>query len=231
MIKNKRVLGWIPARGGSKGIKDKNICLLDGKPLISYTIKAAKKSKYIDMVMVSTDSEKIAEVAKVCGAYIPGLRPKELASDTAKTIDALLYSLQNLQKSGHQFDIVCLLQPTSPLRNEYDIDRALELFDVYNCEKNLVSVSRATKNPVLLRKIYGDGTMDKLMDVQSTVRRQDMVPYYEVNGAIYINLIDGIDSYTSFNDNELPFIMEANHSIDIDEPIDFIVAEYLIKQK
>lgn len=231
MINGKRVIGWIPARSGSKGIKNKNIKLLDGKPLIAHTIEAAKKSQYIDAIMVSTDSERIAKVAVQYGAWVPELRPKSLAGDTSKTLDAVIYSLKYLEKIGEDFDIFCLLQPTSPLRTNIDIDEALRLYERNRGIYDIVSVTPVRKHPLFLRSIGKDGKMEKLLPCQSTMRRQDMPPYFEVNGAIYINAVDRINGDTSFNDNTVPFIMSSENSVDIDEPEDFVLAEYFIKNK
>lgn len=227
MYENKRILALIPARGGSKGIPHKNIAPLAGKPLIQYSIDAALQSKYIDYVFVSTDDAEIADIAKKNGSKVPFLRPKELASDTAKTIDAVLHAIETLREAGETFDSLVLLQPTSPLRTAEDIDGAIERF--YACgRKAVVSVSEVSDHPILIRTIEqtDDGERLKpLLQVSSTVRRQDMPPYYRVNGSIYINPIEGINRDTSFNDNPIPFVMEKDHSIDIDEPIDLLIAE------
>ena len=171
MIEGKRVLAWIPARGGSKGIKDKNIRPLCEKPLIAHTIQAALDSTYVDRVIVSTDSQVIADVAQEYGVEIPGLRPAKLAEDTSKTIDALMYSVNQLKSAGEYYDIVCLLQPTSPLRTAKDIDGAIEVLRDNNFSKDVASVSPVKKHPILMRKIMSDGSMERLLDVQSTVRR------------------------------------------------------------
>ena len=230
MINNKKVLALIPARGGSKGIKNKNIYPLCGKPLIAYSIESAKNSKYIDDVVVSTDSIKIAEVAKEFGASVPFLRPAELASDTAKSIDAIIHAIQWLEEHGEKFDIFVLLQPTSPLRTSEDIDGALEKF-IANGEKSLVAVSLVSDNPILMRTINQDGTMERLLDLQSTVRRQDMKKYYRVNGSIYINNISEINAYTSLNDNVIPYIVKPENAVDIDEKKDLVLAEWYLGQK
>lgn len=229
MINNKKVLALIPARGGSKGIKDKNIYPLHGKPLIAYSIECAKNSKYIDNVVVSTDSTKIAEVAEKYGASAPFLRPAELASDTAKSIDAIIHAIRWLEEHGEKFDIFVLLQPTSPLRTAEDIDGALEKF-VANGEKSLVAVSLVADNPILMRTINPDGTMEKMLDLQSTVRRQDMKNYYRVNGSIYINKISEINANTSLNDNVIPYIVKPENAVDIDEKKDLVLAEWYLGQ-
>lgn len=230
MIENNRVMALIPARGGSKGIKGKNVINLEGKPLIAYTIDAAKDSKYIDEIYVSTDSEEIANVSIEYGAKIPFLRPAELASDTSKTIDAVCHFVDEMRLQGETFDVLVLLQPTGPLRTYEDIDDALELFCKSNF-KSVVSISEVNENPVLMRRVDELGNMSKVLDLNSTVRRQDMEKMYRVNGSIYINSIKEINPNTSFNDNEVPFIMSKQNSVDIDEYVDLEIARYYLRQR
>lgn len=230
MFNKNKILAFIPARGGSKGIKDKNIYPLCGKPLIAYTIETALASKYIDDVIVSTDSEKIAEVAKNFGAEIPFLRPKEFATDTSKTIDAILYTLAELSKCGRIFDDFMILQPTSPLRTTNDIDNAIEKYFKFD-RKSLVSVSKVKDSPILIRNVIVEDKMEKLLEINSTIRRQDMPNFYRVNGAIYIKKISEIDEQTSFNDNEIPYIMSEENSVDIDEYLDLEIAKYFLNKK
>ena len=230
MFDGKKILAFIPARGGSKGIKNKNIIDVNGQPLIHYTIKAALNSKYIDKIFVSTDSEKIKNVAEQCGVTIPFMRPAELASDTSKTIDAIIYTLNELQKRGEHYDELIILQPTSPLRTVEDIDGAIEKF--YRCgRKSLVSVAPVTDSPIFIRKIIDEDRMEKILNLNSTVRRQDTPKFYVLNGAIYINKISEIDSSTSFNDNEVPFIMSAENSADVDEYVDLEIAKYWLSKR
>ena len=214
MFKDHSILAVIPARGGSKGIPGKNIIEVAGRPLIAYTLEAAKNSRFIDYVLVSTDSEEIADAARKYGGEVPFLRPDELASDTAKTIDAVLHCVKEMEKLGKSFDTVILLQPTSPLRTAEDIDGAIELF-FKNGEKSLVSVSELDVNPVLIRRVE-DGRAVPILNESSTVRRQDFKKYYRVNGAIYINKASELGSETSLNDNETAYIMDSSHCIDID---------------
>lgn len=229
MFGKQKILALIPARGGSKGIKDKNIISLAGKPLIAYSIEAAKKSKYIDSIVVTTDSEKIAEVAKRYGARVPFLRPAELAADTSKTIDAVLHAIKTLKSMGENYDTLVLLQPTQPLRTTDDIGKAIELY-YESGENGLVSISSVDDSPLLIRSIDEDGKLINLLSQNSTCRRQDMPNYYKVNGCIYINKIDEINENTSFNDNKVPFIMDKEHSIDIDELSDLWMAECYLKK-
>ena len=229
MYLEKKILALIPARGGSKGIKNKNITSLYGRPLIAYTVEAALKSKYIDEVVISTDSFEIAETAKAYGAKIPFMRPAELAQDYSKTIDVVIHAIQELNKAG-EYDTLILLQPTQPLRNEEDIDAAIEEY-FYRGEKSLVSISEVDDHPLLIRQINEEGRLVKLLNTGSTCRRQDMPMFYRVNGCIYINKISEINAETSFNDNEIPFVMQKERSVDIDEPIDLALAEYYLENR
>jgi CMP-N-acetylneuraminic acid synthetase len=229
MISGKKVLALIPARGGSKGIKGKNIIKINGMPLIQYTIRAAMNCKYIDDIIVSTDSEEIKKVALDCGAEVPFLRPKELAEDKSRTLDAVLYTIEELKKSGKYYDILVLLQPTSPLRDSDDVDKALELF-INKSMCAVASVSEVKDNPILMRTIDDNGIMKKMMDISSTVRRQDMPVFYRVNGSIYINSIKYMNEETSFNDNPIPYIMKQSHSVDIDEYSDLALMKYYLGQ-
>ena len=229
MFNGKKIIGIIPARGGSKGIPHKNIIDLCGKPLISYTIEAGLGSQYIDYLMVSTDDQVIADDAIKYGAQVPFMRPEELAADTSKTIDAILHVLTELKKGGDAYDTMILLQPTQPLRTSQDIDEAIEKFFDSGC-KPLVSVSEVDDHPLLIRSIQ-NGMLRNLLNVASTCRRQDMPQFYRVNGCIYINEVDEIDENTSFNDNCIPYVMSKDHSVDIDELSDLALAEYYLRMR
>ena len=229
MIEGCKVLALIPARGGSKGIKNKNIIDLCGKPLLAYTVEAAVSSKYIDDVVVTTDSQAIAEVAIQYGAQIPFLRPDHLAQDTSTTLSAVLHAIEVLKEQGKSYDVLVLLQPTAPLRDVTDIDAAIETF-MDNDRISLVSVSEVGDHPILMRTITEDGKLKNLLNVGSTCRRQDMPRVYRVNGSIYINSVVELDEDTSFNDNIIPYIMTKEHSVDIDEMMDLRLAEeYLME--
>lgn len=230
MIDKKKVLAIIPARGGSKGIPKKNIKAVSGKPMITYTIEAAKECEYIDKVIVSTDDEEIAEISMRAGAIVPFLRPDELATDEAKTIDVVMHAIEFYERKAERYDIIVLLQPTSPLRTGEDIQKALEYFERKG-GKSLVSVSEVNENPILMRQFGENNEMVKLMDENSSVRRQDMKKYYRINGAIYINSMAELNENTSFNDNEMGYVLTKEHGIDIDNPEDVVVAEYYLSQK
>lgn len=229
MIDNKKILALIPARGGSKGIPDKNIIDLNGQPLIAYTIIEAKKSKYIDKLILSTDSKKIANIALNFGCDVPFMRPIELAQDNSKTIEVIIHAIGYLKSIGDNYDILLLLQPTTPLRNVYDIDNAIELFTKQKY-KSLASISPVNDHPILIRTIdNNNNVMKKLLNQSSTIRRQDMPDYYRVNGAIYANLISEISKETSFNDNNIGFIMPKERSVDIDDYVDLKLAKEYLK--
>lgn len=219
MINGKSVLAIIPARIGSKGIKEKNIYVIQGKPLIGYTIEAASKSRYIDRTIVSTDSEKIAGISRRYGADVPFLRPEELATDTARTIDAVLHAVDTLRQEGECYDVIVLLQATSPLRDENDIDGALEYFESIG-ERSVLSISKIEKSPILMRGKTPEGKLIPLINEGSTVRRQDFKDYFIVNGAIYINLSKELTKDTSLNDNEYGWEIPSAHALDIDSPED-----------
>ncbi len=229
MYKNKKILSLIPARGGSKGIKDKNIVNLNGKPLIAYTIEAAQRSIYIDEVIVSTDSEEIKRISMEYGADVPFIRPSDLSTDTATTLDVVLHAIDFVKQRQDDFNTLILLQPTSPLRTYMDIDMAIKKHFLHN-ELDLVSVSEVNDNPILIRTVVDDEYVVPLLDKNSTCRRQNMPKYYRVNGCIYINKIEEINSKTSFNDNKLAYIMPKNCAVDIDEMVDLRIAEYYLKK-
>ena len=229
MIGKQRVVALIPARGGSKGIKNKNIVDICGKPLIAYTIEAARQSRYLDRIIVSTDSESIMQVAIKYGADVPFLRPKQLASDTASTLEVVLHLIEYLAKAGDVYNTLMLLQPTSPLRSTEEIDGALEKY-CNNGLKSLVSVSEVTDPPILMRYIVDKTHMENLLSGNSTIRRQDMEKIYRVNGSIYINNIKEIHNETSFKDNEIPYIMKKEHSVDIDEYVDIERVKFYLKE-
>jgi len=220
MYKNNKILVVIPARGGSKGITRKNIVNIYGKPLIQYTIDAAKDAKYIDKIVVSTDDEEIASISEQCGVEVPFLRPKHLATDKAKTIEVLIHSVEKLKEIGEFFDYIVLLQPTQPIRTGGIIDEAIEMI-IDRDEESLVSISEVSEHPILIRTLDDTGKLHNILKINSTLRRQEFSKYYKVNGSIYINKINNnFTVNTSLNDNSLGFIMEKKYDIDIDEKID-----------
>ncbi len=222
----------IPARSGSKGLPDKNIIDLKGRPLMAYTIDAAQKSHCFEEVMVSTDSEKYAEVAKSCGAEVPFLRSSVTSGDTAGSWDVVREVLANYADAGRYFDYVALLQPTSPLRDEMDIAAA---FDMLKDSKinNVISVTEVEHPIQWCFKMPEDNSMCEIAgSPYNYMRRQDLETHYIQNGAIYLVRADKITdtSYNIYNDNCYGFIMPKEKSIDIDAGIDLEIAAIMMER-
>lgn len=219
----------IPARGGSKGVPRKNIKLLGKKPLIQYTIEAARRVFSDTVICVSTDDQEIKEVVESLGLHVPFLRPAELASDTAGTQEVLLHALEFYKKRGYQADTVILLQPTSPFRTDIHIKEALALFDS-SCDM-LVSVKETKANPYyVLKEENEEGWLIKSKQGNFT-RRQDCPKVFELNGAIYMIHVNSLKS-KPIQDFEKVRKFEMNEwsSLDIDDLMDFAIAEYILSQ-
>lgn len=229
MINRKKILAVITARGGSKGVHRKNIRIVAKKPLIAWTIEAARKSIFIDRLIVSTDDLEIAEVAKQFGAEVPFLRPKELASDESSGISPVIHAIENVDAT---YDYVLLLQPTSPLRTSDDIDNAIKLFFEKGTD-SCVSVSESNKHPNLMYQISTDLSLIPVFASNDKhLRRQDLTKVFSVNGAIYIAKRDFLMTEKKFIDNEtLAFIMPPERSLDIDSEFDLLIADLLITHK
>ena len=225
MYKNKTFLAIIPARGGSKRLPRKNVLDLNGKPLIGWSIEAALKSEYIDKVVVTSDDDEILAISKKYGADTIN-RPDELASDTATTFDAIKHTVDNYET----YDYVVLLQATSPLRDEKHIDEAIELLEAKNADA-VVSVCEMDHSPLWSNTL--DETLSMkgfLKDEVLNKRSQDLEKYYRLNGAIYICKTDKLLEEKSFflKDNIFAYAMDRKSSIDIDEEIDFKIAQVLL---
>jgi CMP-N,N'-diacetyllegionaminic acid synthase len=230
MYNNKKILAIIPARGGSKGIPDKNIMPICGKPLIAYTIDAGLKSKYIDEIIVSTDSHAIREVASMYGANVPFLRPEELSNDSASSIDVVLHVIDFYKNNNITFDYVVLLQPTSPLRTSQHVDASIEKLLNSN-ETSLVSVCEADQSPILMRNIENDKLKEVINFQGKNLRRQDLPTFYILNGALYINSTDMLTHKKRFVcENTIPYVMDKESSVDIDTMLDAKLVELIIKE-
>lgn len=223
-------LAIIPARSGSKGLKDKNIKELNGKPLMAYSIEAALQSGEFDTVHVSTDSELYADIGKKYGADVPFLRNSEMSSDTASTWDAVKYVLTEYEKSGKVFDTVTVLQPTSPLRTKEDIKGAFRFFK--EKKANMISsVCEMEHSPLWSNVLPDDLSMENFEDeTLAFLPRQSLPTYYRENGAIYIvRTIHLMESENIYKNGSYAYIMESSHSVDIDSMIDFKLAEAMIQ--
>lgn len=223
-------LAIITARSGSKGLPDKNIRPLNGKPLIAYSIAAANESGLFDEVMVSTDSELYAEISRQNGANVPFLRSAETSSDNAGSWDVVKEVLTSYLKMGKSFDSVCLLQPTSPLRTSNDILKGYNYLQEMNADA-ITAVCPVDHSPLWTMKLPEDNNLAEYRNSSKDVPRQLLGQYYRVNGALYIRKVDYKDNEISIKDSsEYAIIMDRNKSVDIDTIEDFEYAEWLLNR-
>lgn len=231
-INKDKILCIIPARGGSKGLPRKNIKILSGKPLIRWTMDEAKKSKYISKIVISTEDKEIAELVQCAGTEVVK-RPMELAQDNTSTIDAILFTLKELEKSGYIPEYVVLLQCTSPLRTVKHIDEAIDLFFEHIHEvDSLVSLVKVAHPPWWYKKVDSKGHISDFLDYDKSKlsRRQDFPDIYNTNGAIYLIKTEQLIRYKDFElEKTMGYIMDEQSSIDIDTQIDFDIAERILK--
>jgi CMP-N,N'-diacetyllegionaminic acid synthase len=224
-------IGIIPARGGSKGVPKKNIRQINGLPLIQYTIESALKSSCLQQVIVSTDSEEIASIAKSIGANVPFIRPAELATDEASSIDVLKHAIKEVENLGTSVDHIMLLQPTSPLRTNKQIEEAHNIY-TKNGHIPIVSVCKTQSHPYIMKRIKERFLEDFIEKPSHMTRRQDFPELYELNGAIYITKKENVQSGFIYRGNCcLPYIMDFESSLDIDEELDFFIAEAILKKR
>lgn len=233
MYKNKAILAVITARGGSKGIPRKNIKDLGGKPLIAYTIEAAKNSQYLDYFLVSTDDAEIAEVAKNFGAPVPFMRPTGLSTDAAKSIPVIQHAVNWLKDNeGKTFDYVMILQPTSPFRTAEDIDKSIEKIadtgaDSVMGMKKLVDFSMAK-----LKVLDGDKILPLAeSEGKESAARSELKDLYKRNCAIYLTKTDLIMRGDMFGSDSRAYLMPEERSIDINTPFDFELAEFMAQRQ
>lgn len=223
----------ILARSGSKGLPNKNIRPLNGVPLLAYSVKAAVDSGVFDTVMVSTDSEEYAEIARKYGAEVPFLRSAAAAGDKSSSWTAVREVLDKYEEMGRSFDMLALLQPTSPLRTATHLREAYELM----CEKNAKAISSVCENEMptnALNYVPDDLCIngfceDKSNDQQYTPR-QKLQTLYRLNGAIYYCKVDAFRTQESIYDDACyAYIMDRIHSVDVDDLIDFQMAEAIVQ--
>ena len=225
-----RTLALIVARGGSKSLPRKNVLALAGRPLIAHTILAARACTGLDRIILSTDDDEIAAVAREYGAEVPFMRPAELAGDTAHVMDVTRHALQYLEtKEGYRPDLVLLLQPTSPLRATIDIENALAMLETTGANA-VVSVCEAKGHPYLMKTLDDNGRLAPFMDTtMSSSRRQDLPPVYALNGAIYlVRRIVLLESGTWCPPGALGYVMPPDRSVDIDTAADLQYAGQLL---
>ncbi len=225
-----RNIAIIPARSGSKGLPHKNIKKMCEKPLMAYSIEAALKSGKFDEVMVSTDSSEYARIAIEYGANVPFLRSEKMAGDTASSWDTVKEVLDNYKKMGKEFDNVCLLQPTSPLRDYEDIIGAFEVFEK-EARVATVSVCEMEHSPKWSNVLGEDRSLNGFIEKNGANQRQKLDKYYRLNGAIYIVNVEELykDDFL-YRDGSVAYVMSNEHSVDIDGELDFIIAEAIMKK-
>lgn len=226
-----RNIAIIPARSGSKGLKDKNIRLLNGKPLIAYSIEAAIGSGCFNTVHVSTDSVYYAEIAQRYGAEIPFLRNAETSSDSASSWDVVIEVLQKYAEQGQSYDSVMILQPTSPLRTIEDIQKGYQIMKEKQAEA-VVSICETEYSPLWCNTLPASGCMDGFISSDMLRPRQQLETYYRVNGAIYLISTRKLqtDRKLLYDESCYAYIMPKNRSVDIDDEFDFMLAEFIMKK-
>ncbi|MCK5082649.1 MAG: acylneuraminate cytidylyltransferase family protein [Candidatus Omnitrophica bacterium] len=236
MINGKSVLAIIPARGGSKGLPGKNILPLNGKPLLGWPVEAARSSQYVDRVIVSTDDEEIAGVAREQGAEVPFLRPSELASDTSTTMSVLEHAIMHFKKEGCEYEYCVLLEPTSPLTESTDVDNALEKLDSNrDIADSIVGVSKVeAAHPTFDVFINKKGLIEPYLPngFSRIGRRQDLDDLYFFEGTVYVSKIPALLEKKSFyHDKTIAYVVPRWKSVEVDEMADLICVEAIMKNK
>jgi CMP-N,N'-diacetyllegionaminic acid synthase len=224
-----KILALILARGGSKRLPNKNLRPLGGRPLIVWSIDVVKGLPSICNILVSTDSPSIAEISKIAGAYVPWLRPPELSSDMASSVDAALHAVNWYEKNTGAVDGLLLLQPTSPFRSRETVQRGIELFE-QSAMRSIVGVAPASLHPLWALKLKNGGLVPYLSENGLTTRSQDLPPAYSVNGSFYlISPAELREGKTFFGGGALPlFERDPHEGLDIDTLEDFELAEALL---
>jgi CMP-N-acetylneuraminic acid synthetase len=231
-----KILGIIPARGGSKGIPRKNMRVLAGKPLLSWTAEAALESK-LDRIILSSEDEEILNFARGKGVEVPFVRPRELAGDDTPSLDVVMHAVEELRRTeGYLADAVMLLQPTSPLRTSKHINEAIELFSKKPEATSLVSVVKAPHNmiPESLMRLEGDGYLNHVRSWgEGLSQRQKKPIYFARNGAaIYLVRTSYLlEKKSLYGPRILPYEMPRHESVDIDDLLDFEICEYLLSKR
>jgi len=225
MINGQKILGIIPARGGSKTIPRKNLKIMAGKPLIAWTIEEAQKSKYLDRLILSSEDSEIIEVAQKWGCEVPFIRPVELARDDTPGIEPVIHAITTIDE---KYDYIALLQPTSPLRTASDIDDCIR-YCIHENAPACVSVCAVDKSPYWMHTLNESQRLCPLMQAEPFFeRRQDLPPVYIENGAVYVTQIDYLLKTKNFiSDETLAHIMPAERSWDIDTEMDFLYCALL----
>lgn len=229
MIESKRILALITARGGSKGVPGKNIRLLGGKPLISYTVEAALASRFIDRVIVSTDSEEIAAASRKSGADVPFMRPLELSGDLARQEDAILHAMRWFEENGGAYDIILVLTPTTPLRTGKDIDDVIGYFASHPRARSVITVIEAPHAPQLMNTLPPDLSLQGFVPEDLKFKnRQELPQAYCLSGSVCLADWDYFKAEGSFlAPLAFAYVVDVRSGFDINTPLDFQFAEFL----
>lgn len=230
-----KILGVIPARGGSRTVPRKNLQRIAGRPLIAYAIGAALKSKLLDRVIVSTEDEEIAKVARKYGAEVPFMRPKELARDNVSLIPVIQHAMRYLENVGWKADVIVSIQPTSPLIEATDIDLAIDKLVKTGCD-SVVSVCRIVHgHPYRALKLNGDRVVPFVKKGQRYLQKQDLPPFYIFNGALFVRRRKVLEKWSghdfALGKDVRAIVMDEMKSINIDTPLDLMVAKAVIKSR
>ena len=227
-----KVLGLIPARGGSKGVPRKNIKLLDGKPLLAYSAESALKARRLSRVILSTEDEEIAEVGRGVGLDVPFMRPAELATDTAATFPVVMHAIDTLRSQGDSYDAVCLLQPTNPLRRAMDIDECIEIMERYGSDA-VVSVLPVPEpfNPMWVFWKQDDGRLVLSSgESEPVARRQDLPQAFHRDGSVYLSRTNVLFEHGNLYGRSIQsYEMDPQYAVNIDTANDWERAEQMIR--
>lgn len=232
-IMRKKIVGLVLARAGSKGLPGKNFRELLGRPLIQYAVEAGLQSEYVDDVVLSSDCERCMEIARCCGAEVRFKRPEYLARDTTSSAEVILHAIDFLEKRGRSYDILVLIEPTSPLRDAADIDLAIEAL-LSSDKTSLVSVCKAEdQHPNFMFSMAADGALTPWSGVEFLpLRRQEVSPAFFLEGSVYISQVDKFrDTKTFCHDQTLGFEVPKWKSIEVDDIWDFVCAEAILKYR
>jgi CMP-N,N'-diacetyllegionaminic acid synthase len=228
-----RVLGLIPARGGSKGVTRKNVRMLCGEPLLQWTAESARAARTLDRVVLSTEDEEIASVGRECGLEVPFLRPMELALDDTPTLPVVQHAMRILEREGDRFDAVCLLQPTNPFRRPSDIDACVELLGVSYAD-SVVSILRVPPeyNPHWVYFRAHDGSLILSTGETEPVARRQLLPSaYHRDGSIYVTRRNAVlEQRSLYGMRVLGYEVDRAQAVNIDTPADWNRAEAMMQE-
>ncbi len=233
MYKNKKIIGIIPARGGSKGVPGKNIKMINGKPLISWTVEAAKLSKFLDRIFVSTDSKKIRDISINLGLDVPFLRPPIFSQDNSPSWEAVVHALDEFKKINQEYDYVALLEPTSPLRKQNDIDNAIIKIINNKDAESLVSLGEIhMEHPKIVKKINSDNFVEPYIKHSEDIfQRQQMDNAYFPYGVIYLSsVISFYQNKKFYSKKTIPYFIERWQNYELDDMFDFEIIENILNK-